>query len=163
MTTPAGVAFKIDEKWESLADIMYPVGSVFISNRTDLSPASQIGGQWGRITDKYLRCSSTSVGQYGGSNQISWTYGVDWASYYGSMPAYDQTPTECYLGLWDDNAKIWSAGITHSLQGLSGTVNSGLATSTFNKANCTHKGRSITINKDNLPAFYGVAVWVRTA
>lgn len=51
-------------------------------------------------------------------------------------------------GLWDDNAGIWSAGQTHSLEALS---------------NCTHKGRTITVTKSVQPTFHGVAVWYRSA
>lgn len=164
MTTPAGISFKINSEWESLANILYPVGSVFISASSDISPASSIGGQWTRITDAYLRgVANNSVNKRGGTNSISWKYGVDWASYYGSMPAYDQNPTECYLGLWDDNAGIWSAGQTHSLEALSGFVNTGLNTEARVRANCTHKGRTMTVTKSVQPTFHGVAVWYRSA
>ena len=164
MTTPAGVAFKIDSKWESLADIMYPVGSVFISSRTDLSPSSQIGGQWSRIAGVYLRCANDdTVATFGGTDQISWTYGLDWLSWYGIMPSFNQNPTECYFGLWDDNRGDFVPGNTHNLPAMSGVHNSNMSSGTFTNDGCTHKGRTQTVNKSILPSFYGVAVWVRQA
>ena len=164
MTTPAGVAFKIDEKWETLADIMYPVGSIFISARTDLSPASQVGGQWTRISGVYLRCVDNNVvAQFGGTDQISWTYGLDWLSWYGLMPSFNQDPSECYFGLWNDNTSGFVSGTTHNLSAMSGVYNSNMSPGTFVADNCIHKGRTTTVNKSILPSFFGVAVWYRTA
>lgn len=164
MTTPAGVAFRIDEKWESLADIMYPVGSVFISARTDLSPASQVGGQWTRVAGVYPRCASDdTVGKFGGTDQISWTYGLDWLSWYGLMPSFNQDPGECYFGLWDDRIGSFGSGTTHNLPAMSGVYNSNMSPGTFTGNNCIHKGRTMTVNKSILPSFFGVAVWYRSA
>lgn len=164
MTTPAGVAFKIDEKWESLADIMYPVGSVFISSRTDLSPASQIGGQWTRVAGVYLRCANDdTVSKFGGTDQISWTYGLDWLSWYGLMPSFNQDPSECYFGLWNENQNNFTPGTTVSLPNMSGVYNSNMSPGTYTNNNVVHKGRTTTINKSILPSFFGVAVWYRTA
>lgn len=43
-------------------DIIYPVGSVYISFHST-SPASSIGGTWSQITDKVLRASiNTNTG-----------------------------------------------------------------------------------------------------
>lgn len=164
MTTPAGVAFKIDSKWESLADIMYPVGSVFISSRTDLSPASQIGGQWSRIAGVYLRCANDdTVSKFGGTDQISWTYGLDWLSWYGIMVPFQQDPTECYHGLWNEATGQFEAGTTHNLSPMPAQYNSNMSPGVYDANNTVHKGRTMTVNKSILPSFYGVAVWVRNA
>lgn len=46
----------------NLLDIIYPVGSVYISFHST-SPASSIGGTWSQITDKVLRASiNTNTG-----------------------------------------------------------------------------------------------------
>lgn len=164
MTTPAGVAFKIDSKWESLADIMYPVGSVFISSRTDLSPASQIGGQWSRIAGVYLRCANDdTVARFGGTDQISWTYGLDWLSWYGIMVPFKQELTECYHGLWNEATGQFEAGTTHNLPSMPAEYNSNMSPGVYDANNTVHKGRTMTVNKSILPSFYGVAVWVRQA
>ena len=164
MTTPAGVAFKINSKWESLADIMYPVGSVFISSRTDLSPASQIGGQWSRIAGVYLRCANDdTVARFGGTDQISWTYGLDWLSWYGIMVPFKQELTEYYHGLWNEATGQFESGTTHNLPSMPAEYNSNMSPGTYDADNAVHKGRTMTINKSILPSFYGVAVWVRHA
>lgn len=164
MTTPAGVAFKIDSKWESLADIMYPVGSVFISSRTDISPASQIGGQWSRIAGVYLRCANDdTVARFGGTDRISWTYGLDWLSWYGIMVPFKQDPVECYHGLWNEATGQFEAGTTHNLPSMPSEYNSNMSPGTYDANSTVHKGRTMTVNKSILPSFYGVAVWVRQA
>ena len=43
----------------NLMDIVYPVGSVYISFHS-ASPASSIGGTWTQITDKVLRASTNT-------------------------------------------------------------------------------------------------------
>lgn len=43
----------------NLMDIVYPVGSVYISFHST-SPASSIGGTWTQITDKVLRASTNT-------------------------------------------------------------------------------------------------------
>ena len=51
--------------WVNLLDIIYPIGSVYITSTTT-SPASLVGGTWTQITNKYLYCSTTPK-QNGGS------------------------------------------------------------------------------------------------
>lgn len=43
----------------NLMDIVYPVGSVYISFHST-SPASSIGGTWSQITGKVLRASTNT-------------------------------------------------------------------------------------------------------
>lgn len=50
----------------NLLDIIYPVGSVYITF-SSVSPASSIGGTWEKINNAYLYCT-TSGGTYTGSN-----------------------------------------------------------------------------------------------
>jgi hypothetical protein len=51
--------------WVNLLDVIYPIGSVYITSTTT-SPASLVGGTWTQITNKYLYCSTTPK-QNGGS------------------------------------------------------------------------------------------------
>lgn len=50
----------------SLLDIVYPVGSVFISNNS-VSPASIIGGTWAKLDNETFICSG-QAGARGGTN-----------------------------------------------------------------------------------------------
>lgn len=164
MTSPSGISLKTNNNWESLADIFYPVGSIFISTDVNLSPASFIGGQWARINGVYLRCvGDNAIGTFGGSDQITWRYGLDWLSFYGSLAAYDQEPRECFFGLWDDNSNSFAPGETVPLQSMSGEYNSNLSPGTYINSSVTHKGRRISVTKSINPSYYGIAVWSRIA
>lgn len=55
----------------NLLDIIYPVGSVFISN-TSISPASTIGGTWTKLdSDTFICCGTPNT--TGGTNSIRLT------------------------------------------------------------------------------------------
>lgn len=51
----------------NLMDIVYPVGSVFISNNS-VSPAASIGGTWTRLDSDTFICNGTP-GATGGTNE----------------------------------------------------------------------------------------------
>lgn len=51
----------------NLMDIVYPVGSVFISNNS-VSPADSIGGTWTRLDSDTFICNGTP-GATGGTNE----------------------------------------------------------------------------------------------
>lgn len=55
----------------NLLDIVYPVGSVFISN-TSISPADSIGGAWTQLEDGAFICQGT-VEETGGTNSYTLT------------------------------------------------------------------------------------------
>lgn len=46
--------------WVNLLDIIYPVGSIYISNNST-SPSSIIGGTWSQISGYYLYASNTNT------------------------------------------------------------------------------------------------------
>lgn len=52
--------------WISLLDIVYPVGSFYMST-SSVSPASIVGGTWTQLTNTFLYCSSSSL-QKGGTS-----------------------------------------------------------------------------------------------
>ena len=55
----------------NLMDIVYPVGSVFISN-TSISPADSIGGTWTKLdSDTFICCGTPNT--TGGANSIRLT------------------------------------------------------------------------------------------
>lgn len=46
---------------QAIADIFYPIGSVYISVN-DINPSTLFGGTWSRITDGYLFCGAIGYG-----------------------------------------------------------------------------------------------------
>lgn len=68
MPTLANVSIKDNSSWTTLLNMIYPVGSYYISNNTT-SPATRFGGTWTRLQDnRFLRCY-TSAGSTGGSDR----------------------------------------------------------------------------------------------
>lgn len=59
----------------SLTDLMYPVGSYYISN-TGSSPASLFGGEWTQLTDLRVLIGWNSAGSTGGKGDHAHIYGI---------------------------------------------------------------------------------------
>lgn len=69
----------------NLLDIVYPVGSVYITF-SDISPVDSVGGSWEKIDGKFLQSSSeiekiNSTGGFSGNIGFSIAYG----SWYGAL------------------------------------------------------------------------------
>lgn len=68
-TTLANISIKDSSSWNTLLDLIYPVGSVYLSNNNK-SPSSMLGGTWSSITSgRYLRFLNSS--DTGGANTIT--------------------------------------------------------------------------------------------
>lgn len=73
----------------NLLDIIYPIGSVYITF-SDISPVDSVGGSWEKIDGKFLQSSSkteqiNSIGGFSGNIGFSFMYG----SYYGTVAPTD--------------------------------------------------------------------------
>lgn len=67
-TTLANISIKDNSSWNTLLNLVYPVGSFYLSQNST-SPASRFGGTWSQLNDdKYLRCGTWGSG---GSNSAS--------------------------------------------------------------------------------------------
>lgn len=69
----------------NLLDIIYPVGSVYITF-SDVSPVDSVGGSWEKIDGKFLQSSSeinalNSTGGFSGNIGFSYVYGA----WYGTI------------------------------------------------------------------------------
>ena len=75
----------------NLLDIVYPIGSVYITF-SDISPVDSVGGSWEKIDGKFLQSSSeiekiNSTGGFSGNIGFSISYG----SWYGTIvPTWNQ-------------------------------------------------------------------------
>lgn len=75
----------------NLLDIVYPIGSIYISF-SNVSPVDSIGGSWEKINGKFLQSSSESekVNSVGGFSGII-GFQLKYASWYGGLvPTWNQ-------------------------------------------------------------------------
>ena len=65
MPTLASVSIKDNSTWTTFLNMIYPVGSYYLSN-SSTTPASKFGGTWTAITGRFLYCNAGTG--TGGSN-----------------------------------------------------------------------------------------------
>lgn len=70
-TTLANISIKDLSSWNTYLDLIYPIGSYYLSN-SSTSPGSRFGGTWTQIKDQRFLCGDTSV-TTGGANSVTLT------------------------------------------------------------------------------------------
>ncbi len=89
-------------------DIVYPVGSVFISNNS-VSPASSIGGTWTKLDNDTFICNGTP-GATGGTNEGK----LSIANLPSNIWFTGGTCTSC--GLPKSTSALFSPGTTYGIE-----------------------------------------------
>lgn len=146
----------------NLLDVIYPVGSVYFSSMTT-SPAETIGGTWTQVSGRYLKADTTPMAT-GGSDTFSYSYGLDYPSYYGVVGEFDDGSDydyERYFGFWDETKGTFEAGTYQRLNKTSPYINGGITESQRVVNGTQHFGGHITIEKPLSPSYYSVCCWVR--
>lgn len=144
----------------NLLDVVYPVGSIYIS-ATTTSPAETVGGTWTQVTDRYLKAASTPS-SIGGSDTFSYSYGLDYLSFYGTIGMFnDSLEYERYFGFWDETKGSFEVGTINEMDKGAPYLNNGVAGGYSNNNKSAHFGSRITIEKPLSPSYYTVCCWVR--
>ena len=97
----------------NLLDIVYPIGSVYITF-SDISPVDSVGGSWEKIDGKFLQSSSeiekiNSTGGFSGNIGFSIAYG----SWYGTIvPTWNQ----------DIDVSLFTLGTNSPSNSFNGTI-----------------------------------------
>ena len=83
----------------NLLDIIYPVGSVYITF-SDVSPVDSVGGSWEKIDGKFLQSSSDNnkVDSTGGSSDVI-GFGIRYVAYYSGLCANDNANADNVIAL----------------------------------------------------------------
>ena len=68
-TTLANISIKDSSSWNTYLNLIYPVGSYYLSNAST-SPSSRFGGTWTQITGQRFLCGDKSV-TTGGANSVT--------------------------------------------------------------------------------------------
>lgn len=127
--------------WTNILDVIYPVGSIYIST-VNISPASTIGGSWTQIEDAVLRGISEGETGYIGSDTHTMTI--------EEMPSHTHYPPVAVVyngnaasdrSLFTTNSPFWNRG------------------DTYNAVTNTGGNQAFSI----IQRSYNVYVWYRTA
>ena len=144
-TTLANINIKDNSSWNTYLNLIYPIGSYYISN-TSTSPSSRFGGSWSQVTGRVLYCNS-SVGNYNAQ-----THTHSGTSLFGKLNSdhgtirWSYSSTSTYNTNWEagDYNSNYGANTKQQTQGLNIFGNTGSTT-------------------NGLPARRDVYCWYRTA
>lgn len=179
-----GHTFKRELSDGTLVDLLYPVGSVYMSV-SSTNPGNIFGGSWTQITGRFLYCTTNSK-QTGGSNTINLSHTHTTAGHkltVSEMPSHNHKRNTTAIipkadnsgsGYGMSNWSTWNG--LKSLSYKDGQTNSevwdkyGYGTFTVNStggsASHSHgktgSALSNTTN-NNMPAYFTVYCWYRTA
>lgn len=129
----------------------YPIGSIYMSFNTT-SPSTLFGGSWSQITNRFLYCvsSSTSGGSTGGNSSHLHTYNDNSKA----LISFNSNGSGLYM-------RKMTTGITWSPNwGIQSGMGAQEVSTTFTS------GASLagaTNDADNLPPYYAIHAWRRTA
>lgn len=129
----------------NLLEIVYPVGSVYISTNAT-SPAEIIGGSWTKITGAILRAEANTANSYSGSDNH--TLSIE------NMPRHNHG-----IDIWSSN---WTEDIgieTNAVQ-WGRYTSSGVRNASGWSDGC-YKGEGTAFS--TLPRTYSIFCWVRTS
>lgn len=148
---------------QDVFNLLHPVGSVYIS-MTSTSPKTLfanygVTSEWTQVSGRFLYCTTTSK-TTGGSAVHSHSYRVGWYGYYGSITNGDTH----LIGIYDYVNSKWVYGSGDS--GMDGSTykNSGLVSSTTSLGSInSYSAKASTTESSNMPPYFTVYCWYRTA
>ena len=162
-----------------LVDLVYPVGSIYMS-LNDINPSTFLGGTWEQIPGRFLLAQGSatgfSAGIKGGSEQASLT-DVNLPKHTHIIFSFaatkeNDTPTELTLQS-DGNLVTYKA--TDSSGNRAWTFQSATSGATVNSTNefrwwrtgfeqnLKETGNGTTTSHENMPPYFSVYMWKRTA
>lgn len=132
---------------KKLSDILYPVGSVYISTNST-NPSTLFGGSWTQITGRFLYCTTTSKTTGGSTTTGSTALTID------QIPSHNHRTLDIAPGLYAGwGNKSHNGWVTQSAyQSNGGNWEIGY----------TGGGKGHT-HSQNLPPYFTVYAWYRTA
>ena len=153
----------------------YPIGSIFISTAQSSNPASTYGGTWEQILDRFLYCTTSSAGT-GGSNTSnqSHTHSKTVSASSSSTTTIDNAGGHGHDFSWGTSGDWsgWSSTVTsvgwystwnRSGGGICAVGDHSHSASTSTSTNVSLKISNQGSSNGNMPAYYTVYAWRRTA
>lgn len=146
-TTLANISIKDSSSWNTYLNLIYPVGSYYLSN-SSTSPATRFGGTWSALTGRFLYCNAgTGTGGANTHNHSLYGYG-------NAMLTTNSSHIRYHYGGRNTN---WSPNYYLRVDTHAGSIDDG--TSTSDPVDLI--GNTSTAN--NMPAYKTCYCWYRTA
>lgn len=149
------LAYLLDK---SLIDMVYPVGSIYMSvNAAD--PAALFGGTWERLKDRFLLAAGDTytAGSTGGEATHTHKYGFQYGAYYGSISmAKDAQSGALQGGTGNPVGSVYAANSNSD-------VNNNVAQAIKTSQMAHYKSIADTSSASNMPPYLAVYMWKRTA
>lgn len=144
----------------ALVDLIYPVGSIYMSVNT-VSPATLFGGTWEQLKDRFLLGAGYTYanGAIGGNKEHSHLYGIKFGAYYRAM-ALEQNASAGLLQYGDPTKPVNS---TVNVDSAETTINNAVQTSTKTTSMSHYAITTDTSIENNIPLYLVVYMWKRTA
>lgn len=144
----------------NLMDVIYPVGSIYITTNAT-SPANSIGGTWEKIENCLLAASGDTynlAGRFDGNNMIKTVEIPDHQHHVAAWNSGSQQYSEC--GFWKTNA---IGGAAWQLLSY-GSGNNGTGWNLWTNTTWRiDKDGHLIDQQEHIPYHYSLAVYKRTA
>lgn len=152
-TKIANALATIADKYERICDIIYPVGSIYMTTK-NIDPNTLFGGTWRQIQDKFLLAAGSTYG--------AGTTGGEAAHTLTESELPNITGDVWNIAFQDPNiSELGAAGVFHPLKRNEGH---GAGTYTGNNG---YDGFYMNFGNNqphnNLPPYQAVYIWERTA
>lgn len=148
-TTLANISIKDNSSWNTYLNLIYPIGSVYISY-TSTSPATRFGGTWAAITGRFPYFNAGT--KTDGSNTHSHTYGVG---------GYDCFNAITMLGAFNGEKSNW-VYMSASDNVDNRVFNNGLQGQTSSRTLTYYQAKTKTTKDSSMPAYQTLYAWRRT-
>lgn len=142
----------------NLGQVMYPVGSYYISNEPT-SPSDLFGGQWLEIENKFLYASKGNSSVEGGSATHVHAVTLQYTPFNATLAASknsDPDGTMIAIGDGDKTVKVETSPWKHT---VCGSANSAMTTANRNPRFVTKQGN--TKSTETLPPYITCHMWYR--
>lgn len=152
MPTLANVSINDNSNWTTMLNMIYPVGSYYLSN-TSISPSSKFGGSWSSVTGRFLYPNNNNTTGGGGTHthNLSANGGA----------CIDTLQGGTWLNIGKKTSSIPSREFTPNIKQANNTYESNSSTeSGWHSVELMGKTDSGTAP---LPAYRQVYCWYRTA
>ena len=142
----------------SLANRIYPVGSIYLSvNDTD--PSTFIGGTWERIKDRFMLAAGDTYasGATGGESEHTHKYGVQFGAYYGSI----SLERDLASGVLQKGTGGPTGAAYYNAS--NSIINSNAASGDKTVSTSHYRSIADTSSASNMPPYLAVYMWKRVA